>query len=138
MRLNFFTSRTEFVELKTFLVIDFVLFCNIVLCLAFGASEIDYVSFTFFCHSVDYIRPVNKIYWSRERDSNPRPAVYKTAALPLSYPGLVPGGGADSIVAQLANSFSGAEGRIRTSVAVKAPDLQSGTIDRSVTSAKAA
>ena len=26
--------------------------------------------------------------WSRRRDSNPRPAVYKTAALPLSYVGI--------------------------------------------------
>lgn len=25
--------------------------------------------------------------WCRERGSNPRPSVYKTAALPLSYPG---------------------------------------------------
>ena len=25
--------------------------------------------------------------WSRERDSNPRPALYESAALPLSYPG---------------------------------------------------
>lgn len=25
--------------------------------------------------------------WSRRQDSNPRPAVYKTAALPLSYAG---------------------------------------------------
>gem|GEM_PF-3300690 len=25
--------------------------------------------------------------WSRKQDSNPRPAVYKTAALPLSYSG---------------------------------------------------
>ncbi len=27
-------------------------------------------------------------FWSRRQDSNPRPAVYKTAALPLSYSGL--------------------------------------------------
>ncbi len=26
--------------------------------------------------------------WSRQRDSNPRPAVYKTAALPLRYTGM--------------------------------------------------
>lgn len=27
-------------------------------------------------------------FWSRQRDLNPRPAVYKTAALPLSYAGM--------------------------------------------------
>ena len=27
--------------------------------------------------------------WSRERDSNPRPALYESAALPLSYPGSI-------------------------------------------------
>lgn len=30
----------------------------------------------------------NRRQWSRRQDSNPRPAVYKTAALPLSYAGL--------------------------------------------------
>ena len=29
------------------------------------------------------------LFWSQRRESNPRPAVYKTAALPLSYAGLV-------------------------------------------------
>src|SRR3954451_380364 len=32
-------------------------------------------------------RPSHPEYWSRRQESNPQPAVYKTAALPLSYVG---------------------------------------------------
>ena len=42
---------------------------------------------------VPVVYPIPEVdRWSRRRDSNPEPAVYKTAALPLSYVGL----GADS------------------------------------------
>jgi hypothetical protein len=43
------------------------------------------------CYVVFYKRQKESVFktWSRRRDLNPRPADYKSAALPLSYAGLV-------------------------------------------------
>ena len=55
------------------MVVDLVFLGDVVLGLTLRASEIDDVSFTFFSHSVDYIRLV-KWSWEREADaSHPTP-----------------------------------------------------------------
>ncbi len=71
--------------------------------------------------------------WSGRRGSNPRPTAWKAVTLPLSYSrlrGLPPG------VRDVARrpTDAGGEGRIRTSEASGATDLQSVAFDRSATS----
>ena len=51
------------------MVVDLVFLGDVVLGLTLRASEIDDVSFTFFSHSVDYIRLV-KWSWEREADAS--------------------------------------------------------------------
>jgi hypothetical protein len=36
-------------------------------------------------HCLQFILPTSSFQWLRRRDSNPRPALYESAALPLSY-----------------------------------------------------
>jgi hypothetical protein len=97
--------------------------------------------------------------WSGRRGSNPRPTAWKAVTLPLSYSRASSGLGPPGPAAQLhlsprrssdspiprnapildASSLRpgasriGGQGRIRTSVALGAADLQSAAIDRSAT-----
>jgi hypothetical protein len=66
--------------------------------------------------------------WSGRRGSNPRPTAWKAVTLPLSY-------SRDSqfVIRNFATRVGG-EGRIRTSEATRATDLQSAAFDRSATS----
>src|ERR1700682_4624669 len=85
--------------------------------------------------------------WSGRRGSNPRPTAWKAVTLPLSYSRLryaPPLGRSPESEAPLrhrrahsslrAPDLYGGEGRVRTSVAARAADLQSAAIDRSATS----
>ena len=71
------------------------------------------------------------IGWSGRRGSNPRPTAWKAVTLPLSYSRLLP---STLIPLPYHDDQYGGEGRVRTSVAARAADLQSAAIDRSATS----
>ena len=60
--------------------------------------------------------------WSRQRDSNPRPAVYKTAALPLRYTG-PKGKQADCITFQ--RGYQGEKTRLEAAIDPAAPLMAS-------------
>lgn len=53
--------------------------------------------------------------WSRRRGSNPQPSLYKSAALPLSYAGTFPGGGARAMANLCQTPGSAAAGQIFSS-----------------------
>jgi hypothetical protein len=90
--------------------------------------------------------------WSGRRESNPRPTAWKAETLPLSYSRLRasptfassryarsaqscrPPATCRTEAAQPRRRKAGGEGRIRTSEAARATDLQSAAFDRSATS----
>ena len=65
--------------------------------------------------------------WSGRRDSNPRPTAWKAVTLPLSYSRL------SCFRSRFPRPVIGGQGRIRTSVARSAADLQSAAINHSAT-----
>src|SRR5439155_10288330 len=79
------------------------------------------------------------------RGSNPRPTAWKAVTLPLSYSRLRASRFGGQVRQRLDTHWltsprlaqrakAGGEGRVRTSVATRAADLQSAAIDRSATS----
>ena len=92
-------------------------------------------------------KPASEV-WSGRRGSNPRPTAWKAVTLPLSYSRLrarllrrsrtaarqAPPRRANQITSTRGGRKIGGEGRVRTSVATRAADLQSAAIDRSATS----
>lgn len=66
--------------------------------------------------------------WSRRWDLNPRPTVYKTVALPLSYFGKIKK--ISKFIQNLKLKILIGPGRIRTYEGTRPPDLQSGPVDR--------
>lgn len=73
--------------------------------------------------------PRRPLSWSQRSESNRRPTVYKTVALPAELRWLLR---VRAMAARLSGEACG-QGGIRTPVAARAPDLQSGAIDRSAT-----
>jgi hypothetical protein len=90
------------------------------------------------------VLPLTSHAWSGRRDSNPRPTAWKAVTLPLSYSRVRPRGPVNrepeigrrcsrSPITALRFPPDGGQGRIRTSVARSAADLQSAAINHSAT-----